>query len=306
MNAETAKTLCRINNDFYRNHHAAFSKTRERPWQGWRRCLDVVKRDLLEEQPSYAGKRQGYAGEQPSYAEGRPSYAGERSSYAGERQDASEDGISYRKTQQSLVVFDIACGNLRFERFLESELPETSLTFYAVDNCDGIVPQMPNVTYQSLDILVELTEGHPLIGLLKSPACDLSVSFGFMHHIPFQEQRVEVLSTLIRQTRPGGLVIVSFWQFLNDEALSVKAQMTHERALSELRAQGILLDNLDEGDFLLGWENKPGAYRYCHSFSEAEIERLVESVADKAIVVSRFAADGRTGNLNTYLILRVL
>ena len=140
---------------------------------------------------------------------------------------------------------------------MTSELPETSLTFYAVDNCDELVPQMPNVTYQSLDILAELMEGQILIDLLEPPACNLSVSFGFMHHIPLQEQRVEILSTLIRQTHPGGLVIVSFWQFLNDEALYAKAQATHACALSELQAQGISFDNLDEGDFCSAGRTNP-------------------------------------------------
>jgi len=223
-----------------------------------------------------------------------------------------------------------------------SELPEVPLTFYAVDNCDELVPQMSNVTYQSLDILAELmkgrypmeltrgqyptelkerqyptelsevqypteySEGWHLNDSLEAPACDISVSFGFMHHIPLHNHRAEVLSTLIGQTRPSGLVIISFWQLLNDEGLSNKAQLTHEEALRDLRSQGLALADLGEGDFLLGWENKPGAYRYCHSFSDAEIDKLVESVAGRATVVSRFMADGRTGNLNTYLILKVL
>ena len=264
MNNETARILCQINNDFYRNHHVAFSKTRNAPWQGWRRCLKVVRETLLAEQLDDARGLQG------------------------------------------LAIFDLACGNLRFERFLASELLEASLSFFAVDNCDGLVPQMPNVTYQSLDILAELTEGQHINDRLEAPACDLSASFGFMHHIPLREQRVETVSALIRQTRPDGLVILSFWQFLNDEGLSGKAKLAHECALSELRAQGTVLDDLDGSDFLLGWENRSGAYRYCHSFSESEIDELVESAADRATVVSRFMADGRTGNLNTYLVLKVL
>jgi len=108
------------------------------------------------------------------------------------------------------------------------------------------------------------------------------------------------LLSLIEQTRSGGYVIISFWQFLNNEVLREKARITHEHALKELGLQ-----ELDDNDYLLGWKNIPGTYRYCHSFSEAEIDQLMEAVADKATLTSRFVSDGRTNNLNTYLILKV-
>jgi tRNA (uracil-5-)-methyltransferase TRM9 len=202
--------------------------------------------------------------------------------------------------RHNLKVFDLACGNLRFEAFLAEALPEINLIFHAVDNCAGIVPQTPFVHYQNLDIMNELQDKWCINGELEAPVCDVSVSFGFMHHVPLQEYRKELLSSLIRQTRPGGYVIASFWQFLNNDALADKARSTHERALQDLSLQG-----LDDNDYLLGWKSIPGAYRYCHSFSEADIDQLVASVSDEATLVSRFLSDGRTDNLNTYLVLEV-
>ncbi|MDR0347473.1 MAG: class I SAM-dependent methyltransferase, partial [Coriobacteriales bacterium] len=64
------------------------------------------------------------------------------------------------------------------------------------------------------------------------------------------------------------------------------------------------LKGWDTNDYLLGWKNVPGAYRYCHSFTEAEIDALVESVASSAPVISRFSSDGRGDKLNTYLLLQ--
>ena len=93
---------------------------------------------------------------------------------------------------------------------------------------------------------------------------------------------------------------MSFWQFLRSEAMREKAQASHNRALVELG-----LEDLDDNDYLLGWKNIPGAYRYCHSFSDAEIDQLVEAVTEDATLVARFASDGRTDDLNTYVILRV-
>ena len=203
---------------------------------------------------------------------------------------------------EAVSVLDLACGNLRFEAFLESSFPAVEFAFHAVDNCDALASgdfaaslRSP-VRYRSLDIMEEILSGN-----LDVPACDLAVSFGFMHHVPDAHNRERVLAELVARTRPAGFTIVSFWRFLNDKGLAEKARATHARARDELH-----LPELDEGDYLLGWKNEPGAYRYCHSFSDGEIDALVESVADRAELTSRFSADGRTGDLNTYVVFRML
>ncbi|MCL2025060.1 MAG: class I SAM-dependent methyltransferase [Coriobacteriia bacterium] len=215
----------------------------------------------------------------------------------------------------ALTVFDLACGNRRFETFLATALPEVARTFYAVDNCEEMATAYcPTSHYRHLDILDILQRNLPLNEQFEAPPCDLSVAFGFMHHVPTQAYREEVLRSLIAQTRPGGYAIVSFWQFLTNDRLRTKAQATHREALHTRPPILVPLDpaQLDDGDYLLGWQDTPGAYRYCHSFSEAEIDQLVSTavsqtaVTPRATVVDRFTADGRTNNLNTYLILQVL
>jgi SAM-dependent methyltransferase len=327
MNPETVKRLRALNNDFYRNNAVSFSKTRQSPWPGWTRCLEALKTACAS------------TGENTE-ADGRQD--GQADDYPGDQSTFGQRILSRRK----LTVFDLACGNLRFEDFLASALPETTLAFYAVDNCDSLVSRTPDakdcradhragsrtdypadyrLNYQNLDVLKTLQSDLRLNDQLAAPLCDLAVSFGFLHHIPLEKYRKEVLASLVRQTRPGGLIVVSLWQFLNDEVLAKRAQITHERALAELG-----LPALDSNDYLLGWKNLPGTYRYCHSFSETEIDRLIQSVAPKtmrepsspttafalaaastsasaeASVVARFASDGKTANLNSYLILRVL
>ena len=75
----------------------------------------------------------------------------------------------------------------------------------------------------------------------------------------------------------------------------------HEQAISDLE---LAAADLEAGDHLLGWQRVPGVYRYCHSFSEAELDSLPVELSDLAELEERFEADGRTGNLNTYVILR--
>jgi SAM-dependent methyltransferase len=292
MDEKTARMLCEINNSFYRDNAASFSATRQRPWPGWTACL---------EQMGGIGARGLWA-------------------HAPHARDGSRE----------FRVFDLACGNLRFEDFLANALPDARVAVYAVDNCNALLPWgaphggqagggaaggaqagaphaphtphggQPHITYQNLDILEALHSGKRLSDCIAAPRCELSVSFGLMHHVPLPEHRAAILAALVEQTRPGGLVAVSFWQFLNDEARARKAQATHARALQELG-----LPQLGDNDFLLGWQNAPGTYRYCHSFTDAELDQLAQSVAEHASTLARFAADGSTGKLNSYLLLRV-
>ena len=211
--------------------------------------------------------------------------------------------------QNPLRVLDLACGNLRFEWYLADALPCRMLSGYAVDNCDSLVEAgerngsdaLSQIAFQSLDAIERLSAGC-LREALEAPdaSCDLAVSFGFMHHVPLERWRVELLRALVAKVRPGGFVAVSFWRFLNSDKLARKAQETTSRARAELG-----IPELPPNDYLLGWQDTQGLYRYCHHFDEPEIERLLAMMADSADLVSRFEADGKTGNLNEYVVLRV-
>lgn len=249
--------------------------------------------------------------------------------------DADAKTLRSEHARPALSVLDLACGNLRFEAFLAKELADTDLAFHTADDCDALVkgaPWRPDPAdgaalgnrvagsirwhHQSLDVLAaldaegrsggaaldaEAPDGGPaLTEALQAPRCDLAVSFGFLHHIPLPRWREEVLAALAAKVRPGGFVIVSLWRFLENPPLARKAEATHEHALAELG-----LPPLDAGDRLLGWRDEPGAYRYCHSFTDGEIDALAASVGHAATEVARFRADGRDGALNSYLVLQV-
>ena len=254
-----ALRLCALTGEFYRANAESFSQTRQSPWQGWVRLLEVMDARAAE--------------------------------------------------RELLRVLDVACGNLRFERYLADALPGRMLSGWAVDNCEPLVEAgersefgpLSRIAFQNLDVIERLSGGR-LRESLEAPDAsrDLAVSFGFMHHVPLECWRAELLRTLIAKVRPGGFVAVSFWRFLNSDKLAGKAKETTSRARAELG-----IPELPPNDYLLGWQDTQGLYRYCHHFDEPEIERLLAAVADSADLVSRFEADGRTGNLNEYVVLRV-
>lgn len=281
MKPEIADKLTRITNRFYREQAASFSATRQAPWKGWDRCLACWN--------------------QSRESAGAPA---------------------------SARVLDVGCGNLRFERYLAHCHAGIPWECYAVDNCrpllraaataggnpsaeggsHGIIDPdqaalFASVRFQELDIMPLLVHGSfALSDALEAPAADLTVCFGVLHHVPTVERRAALLRNLVAATVPGGLVCVSFWRFMENEALASRTRALQPQALADT---GIAAGDLDPNDYLLGWEKRPGVYRYCHHFPEYEIDELAAQLGGSVRVVDRFASDGRTGNLNSYLVLRV-
>ena len=204
---------------------------------------------------------------------------------------------------QTRPVFDMASGNLRFEHFLSTAFPSIDFEFHAVDNCAALAEHGQNdriaCRFRRCDIMDTLVSSNAKIP--ECPLCDLSVSFGFMHHVPSTGLRHRVLEALIERTRVSGLIALSFWQFMNDERLAAKA-FRADRALG----MDFDISQLEPNDHFLGWQSDPSPLRYCHHFDECEIDELVASVGTKVREVARYSSDGASGTLNRYLMLERL
>lgn len=190
-------------------------------------------------------------------------------------------------------LLDLACGNLRFERALFSRMPKAHA--WAVDSCGSMAQDDdPRIDFISCDI------ASALLGNAELPAtapCDAAVSLAFMHHLPLFEQRAQLMQELVRALRPAGIAAVSFWQFADDARLLAKAQEATEKARERYD-----LGSLGAGDYLMGWQDVEGVYRFCHHCDNAEIDELIDAVQG-ARVVARYSADGISGALNQYVIL---
>lgn len=315
MNGEFAQELCRLNERFYADQSASFSATRGSSWEGWSRVVEAMRSVFC----------------------------------VGDGVDCVVDGGA--DVEEPLRVLDVACGNLRFERFLPHLFPRREVRFVAVDDCDALLPdEVPDgVEFRHVDVMSCLqrmaepgvaglgAESEPgaagaecasdragIAGLGVAPgsaaagfaggpadaaavdgAFDAVACFGFMHHVPLASWRLRLLDAMIEAVRPGGLAVVSLWRFADNGYLAEKARRTTVEACVQLAWDAA---ELDEGDFLLGWQDRPAVYRYCHSFTDEEVDALVRHAAGgadpRAELVMRFRADGRTHDLNEYLILQ--
>ena len=200
-------------------------------------------------------------------------------------------------------VLDVGCGNLRFARFLTDQAEVQPVSYFAVDNCEALVQSGmtdTQITFIKMDLVNSLLDD-TLATQLKVPACDLVVAFGFLHHVPGFQNRIRFLCALLDKTKPGGYLCVSFWQFMNSAKLAVKANKATAQALQQFQ---ISSDALEKNDYLLGWQNQTHTWRYCHHFTQGELEDLVAQLAPQARMCAQFSADGKEGNLNRYIVFQ--
>ncbi len=201
---------------------------------------------------------------------------------------------------------------MRFAEFLRSELPQCRIAYRAVDGCEGLVPNFESsaafsVDFQRVDIVGGILAGDGLADAIDVPACGMVACFGFMHHVPSFELRERALRALVDKTALGGVACVSFWQFMGDAKFARKAEAWHAAAIDDLAARDRFdAAAIEPGDYFLGWQNEPGLWRYCHHFDENEIDALVASACTGGVAeqVARFSADGKSGAMNRYVVLR--
>ena len=207
-----------------------------------------------------------------------------------------EELLASRETVRSII--DYACGNLRFERFCRGFDELADCRFFAIDSCEPLVGGSEGVDFIKLDIVSCLNACEDFKVMIPNSECDVAVCFGFMHHVPSFESRARLLRWIVESVLPGGIIAVTFWRFMDDEKLSISAERHTIAAREELGIE------LDANDYLIGWQGRPGVYRYCHHFNDEEIFQLIDSIGHHADLTCRFRADGRNGNMNDYLILK--
>ena len=281
--------LVELNNSFYKRNAASFSSSRQSPWPGWSRVARCAT--------SCIARVEGGAATQKPRVQG----ATEKAPRAHEpcAQRVVEDTTATQKPHmRGISVVDVACGNMRFERFLVEQPGFEGASFTCVDSFDGWEGAAQNARFDRIDVLGRLMDGETLG--IPGPF-DLAVSFGFMHHIPSASLRERFACELAGLVKPGGVMVLSFWRFMDNEALAAKARATTALALAyDLRDL-----ELEDNDFLLGWNDVPGAYRYCHSFTQEEEDAIARSLGGRACLIDSFTSDGRTQNLNSYLVFQI-
>ena len=191
-----------------------------------------------------------------------------------------------------LAVLDAGCGNGRLARFL-LERGEDAVDYVGVDSSAALIDAArkatpsPGARFEVLD-LIESPEAIP------AGPFDLVAVFGLVHHLPGFETRLQLIRDLASRLARGGRIAVTCWRFGSDP-----------RVEGRLLDWGDIVDpaRLDPGDHLLRWGESPDVGRYCHFAGDDEIDELAQTVQATGLeLVDRFRSDGKSGDLNEYLV----
>jgi len=203
-----------------------------------------------------------------------------------------------------LAVLDVGCGNGRFASYLARcrtapvdylgfDSSREILTFARQRLGDAPPGSLRSVRFRQLDAVAD-----NLDRALGGARFTLIALFGVLHHVPGFENRRRLLSQLGRHLKPGGFLALSVWRFDREKAFASKL-LDWDR-YNRTASAPIDLAQLEEGDHLLSWGGEIGNPRYCHLPGDQEIGRWVAS--PELGCPDRFAADGRSGDHNLYLL----
>ncbi len=115
-----------------------------------------------------------------------------------------------------------------------------------------------------------------------------------VHHIPGEARRERLVREAAEQLRPGGKMLASVWNFMEEPHLSERVVPWSEAKLSD--------QQVDPGDYLLDWRRGGRGLRYVHLFSPEDLAAL-GGAADLELIETRFAG-GDSGRLNLLQLWR--
>ena len=186
-------------------------------------------------------------------------------------------------------LIDIGCGNGRFGLFLAREQAD-SLIYCGIDNNRLLLDLARNRLSVHPQLTLNLRERDIILAGLPAMQAQLVSLFGILHHVPGFRERLELIARAADCVQPGGYLVFAAWRFYEQE---------------RFRKRVVPWSNdiaIERNDFLLDWRRGERALRYCHYIDDEEHEALIE--ASGLTVIEDYRADGATGQLNRYTVLR--
>lgn len=199
---------------------------------------------------------------------------------------------------KKISVLDLGCGNGRFALFLNKHFAD-QFKYIGIDNNKQLLDiakrqlaNQANIQILQVDLVKQLLNN--TLFKQSDKLFDVIVAFGLIHHIPSFALRKQLIKNLERLLKKDGLLAMSFWQFTNDTRF--------KNRVVDSNLVGIDQKNLEKNDFILDWRKGQTAHRYCHFVDQEEAKKLLTETNLK--IKQSFYADGKSGKLNWYLVLK--
>jgi tRNA (uracil-5-)-methyltransferase TRM9 len=173
--------------------------------------------------------------------------------------------------RNGIRVLDAGCGNGRLAERLDRE--GYALTYVGIDTTPELVEiatalkttlRRISAEFQRVDI----TTPEWTVPLQAHTPFDVAFALASLHHIPGFELRRGILRDIRSLLRPEGVLLMSNWQFMQNERLRRKIVPWQTLHIDE--------SELEPGDALLDWKRGGTGYRYVHQFTAAEVQSLAD------------------------------
>lgn len=185
------------------------------------------------------------------------------------------------------AILDVAAGNLRFGKFLQSKNIDLQ-NYFGIDACRQLLNYsgMAAAQFLEIDLLAEFLQNKSWQKKLPPKDWKYLICSAFFHHIPEKKWRMQFLQDFAQLVTDEGIIAVSFWQFMDDPNSAER-----------------VVENLGNNDYLLNWKQGVTAIRYCHHFDDEEIDSYRQLMNNhRCTLVADYRADGADNRSNRYLV----
>ena len=186
-------------------------------------------------------------------------------------------------------VVDIGCGNGRFGVFWARQ-QAASFVYHGIDSNRCLLRLARERLAALAHVTADLCERDLVLDGLPDISGDLAVLFGILHHVPGRLQRQTWLARAAERVLPGGSLVFAAWRFFEQDRFRCRIVPWPQPL------------EVEKHDYLLDWRRGEQTLRYCHYIDDEEHDSLIGSTG--MAVVDDFRADGASGQLNRYTVLR--